>query len=768
LRLLIYHHRLICANLLCFDLVINNDVAGHTATFGTPVTWNNITRNITINPGTTLNFGNNVFLMNGNTLTNNGTLTHNGASSRFVWFLVNTPQAYTGNGMVTAPMTSFETQNGNVTLDPASPNIVVRRIILFVGGIVNANKLTFGNGDAIVNVIQLGNTTTPTDAGVFDVAPTFNLGTGGQNISYLRTVNARTTGPEVNPARTLVNLTYDDNDPMHSLTIAGGDLTATGTMTLTNGIINTGSNVLTHNGTVTRTNGFVNGNLNRSYTATGSYTYHVGQNGYSPIAATISALGTNPSSLRVSPTDAFLLGLVQGTAVSRFWSLTETGDLTANLTFTYLDADVNGNEANYKVFRRTGIVTSEVAPSAINPATNMASVNGITDFSDWGIGETLGPLMATIDGRVVDTAGQGIPKTMVALSNAQGIVQTTLTSPFGYYQFSDVPTTVTYTISVSRKRYQFTPPSQTFLVVQNISDVNFTGTPQDSLTNPNATYFVNAPFDFDGDGRTDISIWRESESSWFILRSSDNAWTKQEFGLPTDTLAPGDYDGDGTWDMAVFRRSEATWYIWLSASNTVRVETFGSGTDSPIPSDYDGDGMADLAVWSEGKNVWTIKQSSDGVIRQEQFENLVGKNIRLASDYDSDGKADLAIVNKDNGNWQIRFSKTGNTLEEQFGTSGDTPIAGDFDGDAITDLAVFRANEGSWLIKLNGNGGTTVIKFGIDTDNLVGGDYDGDGKFDVAVYRNGTWFIRQSSNKLVRIQEFGLPNDIGIPSTFNK
>jgi len=459
------------------NVVLDTAVAGHSATWGAAVTWNNIALNITIGNGTTMNFGNQVFLMNGATLTNNGTLTHNGASSRFIWFLANLPQTYTGTGTVTAPMTSFEAQNGNVILDPSVQNLTVRRVIIFVGNIINSNKLTVGNNDATVSNIQIGNTTTPTAAGTFDSAPTFNLGSGGLNISYLRTAMSYTTGPEIPPSRTLVNLTFDDNDPSHTFTLAGGNLTVGGTLALTNGVVNAGSNVLTHNGTVTRTAGYVNGTIARNYTATGSYIYHVGANGYSPLNATITTLTTNPSTLSVKPTDDTLPGLTAATAVSRYWTITETGDLTADLVFTYLDADVNGNEANYKVFKREGGVTAEVTPSTINAAANTATVTGVTNFSDWGIGETLAPTVPFGDISGTVTSGiNALNNVVVSISNGQGLNLSTRTNAFGRYSFGDLPTGVNYTITVTTPRYQFTPSSQTVLLLgDSTNDFSATG-----------------------------------------------------------------------------------------------------------------------------------------------------------------------------------------------------------------------------------------------------------------------------------------------------
>ena len=291
--------------------------------------------------------------------------------------------------------------------------------------------------------------------------------------------------------------------------------------------------------------------------------------------------------------------------------------------------------------------------------------------------------------------------------------------------------------------------------------VNLRGTVE-KLVNSDPFVVDNASADFDGDGRTDISVFRPSEGNWYILNSSNDAFAAQNFGLSADIPAAEDFDGDGKTDIAVFRPSEGNWFYLNSSNSTFGGVQFGLSGDVPVAADYDADGTADFAVYRPSEGNWFILQSSNNNVMGQNFG--LSEDVPVPGDYNNDGRSDLAVFRPSNGTWYWINSGSSGTSGIQFGSSTDIPVPGDYDGDGLNDLAVFRPSNGVWYILKRSDLSVQYTQWGTSGDVPVAGDYDGDGQTDIAVWRpsDGVWYILNSNGGTTYTQ-FGLANDKPVP-----
>jgi uncharacterized delta-60 repeat protein len=275
---------------------------------------------------------------------------------------------------------------------------------------------------------------------------------------------------------------------------------------------------------------------------------------------------------------------------------------------------------------------------------------------------------------------------------------------------------------------------------------------------------VSKFIDFDGDNKTDISIFRPSVSQWWYLRSSDNANRVFSFGTSTDKIVPADYTGDGKTDIATFTPSTGFWSILRSENSTYYAYPFGSNGDVAVPADYDADGKADSAVFRPSTQIWYISKSSGGTTITPF--GTTG-DVPAVGDYDGDGKTDVAIYRVSLGQWWYLRSSDNTNRVFTFGTSTDKPVQGDYTGDGKTDIAFYRPSTGFWFILRSEDSSFYAFPFGTSGDIPVAGDYDGDGKFDAAVFRpsGNNWYISGSTAGTI-IRTFGAPGDLPVPNAF--
>ncbi len=271
--------------------------------------------------------------------------------------------------------------------------------------------------------------------------------------------------------------------------------------------------------------------------------------------------------------------------------------------------------------------------------------------------------------------------------------------------------------------------SYTFSVRANTS----AGFANSAASNPVIPKFPTQA-DFNGDGTTDVAVFRPATGQWFVKDQSVTS-----FGLPGDIPVAGDYNNNGSAEPAVFRPSVGGWYV--SGQGAV---FHGLDGDLPVPGDYDKDGDTDIAVYRPSTGQWFVK---------DQFAVSWGLpgDIPVPGDYDKDGDTDIAVYRPSSGQWFVKDQVTAS-----HGLAGDIPVPGDYDGDGDTDIAIYRPSVGGWYVQ-----GQATRFYGISSDVPVQANYDSDAATEVAVFRpaSGQWFVEDKQTEF-----YGLTDDIPAPA----
>ncbi len=281
--------------------------------------------------------------------------------------------------------------------------------------------------------------------------------------------------------------------------------------------------------------------------------------------------------------------------------------------------------------------------------------------------------------------------------------------------------------------------------------------------------------DFDGDGKTDASVFRNR--MWFINPSSSNdsnSFYGVPFGLATDKLTPADFDGDGKTDITVWRENvngtSAYFYILQSSTNTFHAVQFGQTGDDPrVVGDWDGDGRADPAFYREGtsagaQSLFFYRPSTQPSVDFVRIHWGTAGDQAVHGDFDGDRRMDAAIYRPSDSFWYVLNSSNSQTRTARWGFASDKRVTGDFDGDSKTDFAFYR--DGLWAFIESSNNQPRYVNWGLGSDKVVAGDYDGDGKTDFAVWRAGVYYILKNSNSQPTYQYFGISGDIPVASAF--
>ena len=281
----------------------------------------------------------------------------------------------------------LDVRGGTVNMDQTTSALNVTGNVALSSGTLQASGNAFGGGDIKVggNWTNSGGTFTPAGRAVF-----FNAASGDQTIT-------NSSGETFD---------YLFVDKAAGNVILANNITCNQTLTLTNGLVNTGANkvIIAATGGLSRTNGWINGNLQRNFSVGSavSRSYAIGTStNYLPVDIVANVSATGGITISTANGEHANIGsspINSSKNVNRNWTLTNNGltlssNYTATFNFLSGDVDAGANTANFRAAVYNG--SSWALQTAGSRTATSTQMTGVTAFGGVAIGEDLLPAITS-------------------------------------------------------------------------------------------------------------------------------------------------------------------------------------------------------------------------------------------------------------------------------------------------------------------------------------------------------------------------------------
>jgi hypothetical protein len=204
-----------------------------------------------------------------------------------------------------------------------------------------------------------------------------------------------------------------------------------------------------------------------------------------------------------------------------------------------------------------------------------------------------------------------------------------------------------------------------------------------------------------------VNVDRWSTATPAVFRS-DGIWELQDaggslveihFGQARDVPVVGDWDGDGNSDLGVYRPADQTWRLDadLDGEAEIQLRFVGMGPgDIPLAGDWDGDGVSSLGFFRPGDTSWHFRNSlSTGAEEMPVVQGGSPSDVPLAGDWNGDGVHTIGVYRPDRGQVDLEDSlRIATSGADFFVVEGAIPVVGDWGGQGFDTLAFVK--DGVW------------------------------------------------------------------------